>query len=355
MDVGGVRARATARVTLECNNACIFCGQAGVEGNRPPHDQLSEARSCADEVTFVGGEPTLDPRLRDHVALARSMGFVRVGLQTNGRRLGEPGYAASLATAGLTDVHVSIHGSESAVHDYHTGSQGSLAETLGGLAAARASGLEAAVTTVLTRSNFRALGGLPRLLSSRGVAGWLVSVPRAAGRLSAGFDRIMPRLGLALPFALSALEAGEVLGIDVWIAGAPRCLLGPLARWALFDGARAFAVECEGCPARQGCTGLDGAYLERFGGDELSPARLRSTPRDAGRDTRIARMFVGPGELAITAAPPSPVPKPKVALPIAGKVRPAVAEAGRTVPKRTGDALREILPGLFERTGPTKG
>jgi hypothetical protein len=174
--------------------------------------------------------------------------------------------------------------------------------------------------------------------------------------LSGEFDRIMPRLGLALPFALSALEEGEVLGIDVWIAGAPRCLLGPLARWVLLDGARAFAPDCGGCPARTGCPGLDGAYLERFGGDEVSPARLRAARRTEGgpRDARLARMFVGPGEVA-AAAPRDPSPKQKVMLPMAGKVRPAVAETNAASPRRSGDALREILPGLFERSEPTKG
>jgi hypothetical protein len=352
----GARARATARVTLDCNNGCIFCGQAGILVNPPLHEQLAEARRQADEVTLVGGEPTLDPRLADHVALAGAMGFVRVGLQTNGRRLAERGYAASLATAGLTDVHLSIHGAENAVHDYHTGVPESLAETLGGLAAARASELEVVVATILTRSNFRALGGLPRLLSSRGVAGWLISVPRAGGRLSGSFDRIMPRLGLALPFALSALEAGEVLGLDVWIAGAPRCLLGPFARWSLPDTPRAFAADCDGCPERQECAGLDATYLDRFGGDEVSPGRLRAarSAEAAPRDTRRARMFVGPGEVA-RADPQSTAPNRRVALPIAGKVQPARAETNAATPRRTGDALREILPGLFEPSEPTKG
>jgi hypothetical protein len=311
----------------------------------------------ADEVTLVGGEPTLDPHLLNHVALARAMGFVRVGLQSNGRKLAERGYAASLASAGLTDVHLSMHGAEGAVHDYHTGTPGSFAETLGGLSSARASGLEVVVATVLTRSNFRALGGLPRILASRGVAGWLVSVPRSGGRLSAGFDRIMPRLGLALPFAMRALEAGEVLGIEVWIAGAPRCLLGPLARWSLPDPSRAFAAECDGCPARPECAGLDEAYLDRFGGDEVSPRRLRDTAPSAAaapRDMRLARMFVGPGEMAASAGE-SAAPKRKVALPIAGKVQPALAETTAGSPRRSGDALREILPGLFEGGAPTKG
>ncbi|MGH7434888.1 MAG: radical SAM protein [Polyangiaceae bacterium] len=365
--------RATARVLLECNNGCVFCSQAGVTGGAPFGEQLETARRQGDEVTLVGGEPTLDPRLAEHVAAARRLGFVRVGLQTNGRRLAEAGYVAELARAGLTDVHLSIHGAESAAHDYHTGVAGSFDAALAGLAAARASSLTAVVNTVLTRSSFRSLAGMPKLLSQRGVAGWLVSVPRSAGRLSADFDRLMPRLGLAVPFALSALAAGEKLGLDVGIAGAPRCLLGEYTRWALDDGPhvddphgsheaqgrlapRAFAEACDGCPARAHCPGLDAAYLERFGGDELGPARTRmpaTAARSTARDSRIARMFVGPGELGPPATrTPSPNAdkgqKGKVALPLAGKVKPAVAEATAGSPRRSGEALKELFPGLFE-------
>jgi hypothetical protein len=334
----------------------VFCCQAGLEGSRPLAEQLAEARSNADELTFVGGEPTLDPHLAEHVAEARRMGFSRVGLQTNGRRLGERGYASSLAKAGLTDVHLSVHAADARVHDYHTGVPGSLGETLAGLAAARASDLAVAVTTVLTRSNFRSLGDLPKLLASRGTAGWLVAVPRSGGRLSGAFDRIMPRLGLALPFALSALEAGAALGMDVWIGGAPRCLLGPCGRWALPEAPRAFGVDCEGCPARGECAGVDAAYLERFGGDEIAPARVRSAQpgATAPRDMTIARMFVGPGEVVVT-APADAHARRKVALPLAGKVKPAVAEATSSTPRRSGDALREIFPGLFDPGAPPKG
>jgi hypothetical protein len=351
-----VGSRVTARVLLECNNRCVFCGQAGLQGGAPFEEQLEAARREGNDVTIVGGEPTLDPRLAERIAAARRMGFVRVGLQTNGRRLAEPGFAAELARAGLTDVHLSIHGAESAVHDYHTGIPGSFTEALSGLAAARASGLTVVVVTVLTRSSFRSLAGLPKLLSQRGAAAWLVSIPVSAGRLSAEFDRLMPRLGLAVPFALSALAAGEALGLDVWISGAPRCLLGAYARWALDAPQRAFAEVCAGCPARASCPGLDPAYLERFGGDELGPARARmeAAPTEApGHDSPYARLFVGVGELGPPATrPPTPNAdkgyKGRVALPMAGKVRPAVAEATAGSPRRSGEALREIFPELFE-------
>ena len=160
-----VGSRAAARVLLECNNRCVFCSQAGLQGGARVESQREAVRRRRGQVvTIVGGEPTLDPRLVERVAAARQMGFTRVGLQTNGRRLAEPGLAAQLAGAGLTDVHLSIHGAESAVHDYHTGVPGSFAEVLGALTAARANGLTVVMATVLT--SFGASGRWPACQSS---------------------------------------------------------------------------------------------------------------------------------------------------------------------------------------------
>src|SRR5215472_15658774 len=136
-------ARETVRLLLACNNRCVFCAQEGLaDAAASAEEQLAAARSRSDEVTFVGGEPTLDPRLAERVAAARALGFRRVGLQTNGRKLADRTFTAGLARGGLTDVHLSIHGAEAAVHDYHTGVPGSFDECLAGLAAARSEGLD---------------------------------------------------------------------------------------------------------------------------------------------------------------------------------------------------------------------
>ena len=54
------------------------------------------------------------------------------------------------------------------------------------------------------------------------------------------------------------------------------------------------------------------------------------------------------------AAPPRPTSSPaesrKVTLPLLGKVKPARAEVTASAPRRTGDALKEILPALFEES-----
>lgn len=347
----GVRARATIRLLLTCDNRCVFCAQDGLDAGRvePLEARLGAARSESDAVTFVGGEPTLDVGLASHVAAARALSFRRIGVQTNGGRFADASYVESLVRAGLTDVHFSVHGDRAAVHDYHTGIPGSFDRALSAIAASRASRIDVAVTTVLTRSNCRVLGALPRLLASRGVAAWLISVPHAAGRAARVSDRVIPRLGLAIPFALHALDAAHAVALPAWIEGAPSCMLGRFATRALTRQSRAYGAACAECEARPACPGVDAAYLGRFGGDELARC-ARIAPSEA--HVEISSMFVGVGDLARVSPPAdlaqTPPAQARVALPMLGKVKPAIAEVPSSTERKTGEALRAIFPALFE-------
>ena len=316
--------RATLSLTTDCDNRCVFCAPDGLPAVAPraPDDVARELAVLApshDAVTFTGGEPALHPELPALVAAARARGFARVGIQSNGRRLREPGYAAGLRDAGLTDVHLSLHGLASA-HDHHTDVAGSFVEAAAGLQAAQRAGLTTVVTTVLTRSNARSLVALAAWLAAQRVAAWSVAVPRSAGRLVASFDRVFPRLALALPYALHALAAAQQKGVTSFVRGAPLCLLGPFAARSLPDAPRAYDPRaCDACPARARCPGVDARYLRRFGGDELSPARA---PADAPRassayEASLAAMFVGEGAAGPGAAAlESAAPGARVALPV---------------------------------------
>ncbi len=342
--------RHTVRLTLECQNRCIFCAQRGLDPTGGAPGELPPAPQHGGEITFVGGEPTLASGLAESIAAARAAGYRRIGLQSNGARLAAPPLVAGLAAAGLTDVHVSVHGAGAEVHDYHTGVPGSFAKLMAAIAACRGHGIEVVATTVLTRSNFRVLGDLPWLLKSRDIAGWTVAVPRAAGAAATAFDRVIPRLGLALPFALHALAAARKLGLPAWIRGAPLCNLGPMSALALPSESRAYAAVCADCGVRERCPGLDSSYLLRFGGDELSPPRAPVAAAEP-RHPHIARMFVGEGELA-PGRDPEAIPQPprslRRRLPVLGKGRPGAREARRSADKKTGAALKELFPSLFE-------
>jgi hypothetical protein len=183
-------------------------------------------------------------------------------------------------------VHATVFAADAGAHDLHD-ADGGFRRVVARLRAARADRVPAAVTTPISRSNARVLAALPGLLADLGVAGWRIAVPEVGGVWREKFDARVPRLALALPYALQALALAERAGIAAGIAGAPLCLLGPLRGRVLPVRARAFAAGCAGCPARADCPGVDQAYLRRFAGDELWPRALRAAEgRPVGQDLR---------------------------------------------------------------------
>jgi hypothetical protein len=362
--------RATMALGRTCDGHCTFCAQDGLEpaGLDPATAlrNLEDARaSGAEGVTFVGGEPVLSTELTGWVERARGLGFRRVGVQTNGWALATPERMRALVEAGLTDLHLSLHGAEARVHDWHAGRAGAFDAAMRTLIGARAEGLDVAVTTVLTRSNFRVLAALPALLASRGACAWCIQVVRWRGRAAARADGIVPRLALALPFAMHALDAAQVLGLPSFVRGAPLCLLGPFAKRAIepdHDDARAFGEACGACPARTRCSGVDTEYLARFGEGELAPRAVVEPSEGTARSKRadpntnegpesLRAMFVGVGETAPPSASPALAERPdrvRARLPVLGRPAPALREVAASSPKQSGEALRAILPALFE-------
>ncbi|HWB76037.1 MAG TPA: radical SAM protein [Nannocystaceae bacterium] len=337
-------ARARVRLTTRCDDRCVFCGQHGIAERDEPgwRDELQRARASSDEVSFVGGEPTLVDALPEAIAAARALGFVAIGVQTHARHLA-PARIDALVEAGLGDVHVGLHGGRAAVHDWHEGIDGGFVATTAAIERLRARGVTVVASTVLTRSSFRVIGELPPLLAALGIAAWTVVVPHVAGRAAADFDRVVPRLALSLPFALHAMDRAQRQGVAVAIAGAPACLLGP---WAAEHGdavARTYPPQCEGCGARARCAGVDAIYVARFGDAELRPRA--AVDRARAMPAALARMFVGAGELVPVAVAEHDTPRAaRHRLPQVGKV----ARAHDEVRGASTENLRELFPDLFE-------
>jgi len=345
--------RRSIEVTLACDGACRFCPQVGLE--RKARDEaavlaeIERAGQEGDAVTFVGGEPTGRRELADWIAAAREAGAPAVGLQTHARALRDPARAKALIDAGLTDVHVSIHGARPDVHDYHTDAPGSLDATVAGIQTLREHGpdLQLVATTVVTRSSFRVLAELPVRLAGWGIGAWSLAWVEPRGAAASAFDRLVPRLGLAAPFVLHAIATARRLGVPAFTSGLPHCVLGPFGDTALRadgdDDAR-FGEPCTGCPARPRCPGVAPSYLARFGDEELRPVDAAEASREPTR-----RLFVGPGRLgsALAQPPAEPPVRARSRLPVLGRPDPAVQEVrGRR--SADGPALRGLFPDLFD-------
>src|SRR5690349_18706096 len=107
-----------------CNNNCVFCMEEDRDGRYVNNSAMTvervrwilEENRGAEEVCFTSGEPTTRPELPDLVARARSLGYRRISVMTNGRRLSHLPYAALLARSGMNRVYSSIHGHTTTLH-----------------------------------------------------------------------------------------------------------------------------------------------------------------------------------------------------------------------------------------------
>jgi len=277
-----------------CNNRCRFCSQADLALERPAPDvagQLEQAYAAGcRRVDFVGGEPTIHDELQEAIGLARRIGFERIGLQTNGRRLAYRSYTELLVTAGLTHVDVSLHGPTAPVHEFHTTVEGSFQQTVAGVRRARAAGLETAITTVVTRSNVHLMSTLAGVVTALGVTQWRVAIAQHVGRVVDDARRIVPRWTAAARFLAEAHRVASANACRMRVVGLPPCIVPTLPRWVDPDLPVQLSMRCGGCALRETCPGVDPGYLAMYGAAELQPFSIATPARalDAASDARAS-------------------------------------------------------------------
>lgn len=290
-------------LSFACNNACVFCAQGGLRDAASTDPAEAIARTIAElapgeTVALMGGEPTLDDRLPEWIRALDAAGAGKIVVQTNARRLAYRSFASALrAASGRVALDVSIAGSTEAMHDYHTGTPGSFKQTLLGLRSARAERIPAALSCVVTRSNFRHLAEIVRLAHACGAVAVRFVIAQPLGRALAVRDRVVPAPELVAPYlGLAQAEAAK--------------LRLPL-RASTTGAAEETAI----------------AAFAGLGVVETQADRDAQTPRsESEKDARRS-------------------------LAVLGRPAPGRREE-RTPSRRTGDDLRAIFPALFEGAPP---
>ncbi|HOE82076.1 MAG TPA: radical SAM protein [Myxococcota bacterium] len=164
-------------ITYECINHCLFCavGNRVRKGISFPRLQeiLKEHRAKGIEALDIdGGEPTLHPDLYKTLEYAKELGYRRINVTTNGRRLKDPAEARQLLATGITSMSISLHGDTAQLHDLLTGVPGSFDETIHGIQNCLNNlgiGQDFAVNVTVVRQNVEHLLSLVSLIYGMGV------------------------------------------------------------------------------------------------------------------------------------------------------------------------------------------
>lgn len=312
-----------------CNNNCVFCMEEDRDGRYVNNSAMTpervrwilEENRGAEEVCFTSGEPTTRPELPEFVAWAKSLGFSRISVMTNGRRLSHLPYAAALAKAGMNRFYISIHGHTKKLHEGLTRTPDSFEQTVAGLdsiAKLKRFGIELHTSTVVTDRNLPDLTDIYRFLRSHGVDQVVFNVMQANGRADTYFEQIFPRYtDIAEKFEQFTKEVGEARPM-AFLVDIPLCTTeripdfnrGYVERYRHFDLASHAALsddqkgeraqtgkgkglvlvtrsdlddaerekraECARCRYDAQCEGVWKSYLKRYGWDEFVPSTTRS-------------------------------------------------------------------------------
>ncbi len=125
-------------ITYRCNNDCTHCYNA--RSRRFPEISISEWKQIIDKIwslsiphiVFTGGEPTLYTGLPELIAYAEEKGLI-TGLNTNGRKLANPGFLAELVNAGLDHVQITFESHDQEIHNQMVNARDAWEETATGL------------------------------------------------------------------------------------------------------------------------------------------------------------------------------------------------------------------------------
>ncbi|MDI3289045.1 radical SAM protein [Polyangium sp. 15x6] len=273
------------RIQFQCNQACDFCF---VSTHLPAPDDEAVRRAILEiahaggVLQVSGGEPTLNGRLREYVALAKHEGAIAVELQTNAVRLAEQGRARELEEAGLDVAFVSLHGSCAEVSDAITRAPGTFEKTARGLDALAQTKIRLRLNFVFCAPNQADFPDFVRLVAARWPAAEInVSVVGAFTDLVPRTESLIPRYTDLLPAMREGLAIARAAGIPVLgfesMCGIPLCL-APIDPRVFFelaeipighDGGEFVRAEaCGRCELSARCFGLRRSYAELHGTSE---------------------------------------------------------------------------------------
>ena len=287
-------------VTDLCNEKCTFCVVGSplykkdtVQYRDLTRFLLENAGDGYEMVNLHGGEPTIHPRLFDLLETARVWGYPAVQLQTNARRMKDPGFVAQLIERNVRSFVISLHGSDAATQDQLTQTPGGFAETIVGIRNAKAAGARVQINAVLTRTNMAQLSELCQLCLDLGVDQVNISNLHPVGSGYFALDQQAPSVRQTRQFLLPAVELVLAAGRPITLEGFPLCVVAPYERLAIEDAdnrsirmmyqgvvydsydsfmdteCRSYGPPCGGCPLRGDCGGVYLEYSERRGWGEF--------------------------------------------------------------------------------------
>ncbi len=291
--------KADIKTGFLCNNNCLFCVQGPEKkkfGNKSTEELIKiikNAKRGCDTIVFTGGEPTIRKDLTELVALAKDLKFKTIQIQSNGRMFVYEKFCDDIVSAGANEFALALHGHNAQLHNYLTGAE-SFRKVVAGIKNLKKRKQKVITNTVITKSNYRNLPEIAKILISLDVDQIQFAFVHAVGAAGNNFDSVVPRMEMVAPYLKKAIDIGKMLGKKVMTEGVPFCLLegyeGSISETVMPDikifdqisviddykkmrvkSDKAKGRNCLKCIYNEICEGPWKEYPKAFGWDEFKP------------------------------------------------------------------------------------
>lgn len=189
---------------MACNNRCIFCLNKGPRDFVPFDQVLSEGRRYAEKgynsVGFIGGDPTIYPKIEELAREFSKSGFKHIHMITNGRKFSKIEFLDKVIEAGFNRFSVSAHSHVAEIEDELTGIPGGLEQKVQGVTNLvrrfndNAFRDRVAINIVMNKLNLPPLDATVRFFSDLGITDIRLLIIRPEGTALDNFDRLVPRM-----------------------------------------------------------------------------------------------------------------------------------------------------------------
>jgi len=202
-------------------------------------------------------------------------------------------FCEKLIRAGVTEFSIALHGHKAELHDYLTRAKGSFYQTVKGIMNVKKLGQFVSTNTVITRSNYRNLPDIARLLIHLNVDQYQLAFVHPVGTAGENFNSIVPRFYLIEPYVKKGLEAGIKRKKRVMTEAIPYCFMNGFYEYVaeqiipdtkIYDmnvienyteyrrtEGKAKGDDCIKCSYNSKCEGPWREYPERYGWEEFNP------------------------------------------------------------------------------------
>lgn len=267
-------------------------------------------RQGAQHLWLSGGEPTLRRDFLPTLRAAKTLGFQRIKVQSNGMLFAYPEFAAKAVAAGMNEVNLLLKSLNPRTHDALNRTPGSLDLMHKGLELLRTLPVRLEGDVLVTTRNWPELPDVVAHYAGQGFKHfnlWLFSL---VDQGDADLARLVPRVSDFLPALLEARKVAQAAGATLASLNTPACLL-PVEAWdTVFDavgmglvvvnpGGKAFALEtssieqgvhlpvCAGCALRPRCGGMRSDYVAVHGDAEFRAVPVEMAEHLKGRGNNL--------------------------------------------------------------------